>query len=198
VRSHRVRKVPTQYAETKYILFALATQLQFKLFFLMLSMSVYDRRVLWYLLRWFTVLVTDAGTLWLVFLPKYLLLRKHKDGKMGVAKHNFMRQALKAVGSMRPRVTTFAHFSRRGSDDPSMSFQMGQRGLMRSHVSTSLPASSGPRSGPTSRNNSDAPRKDSLMMGGSRRGSDDPSMSFQMGQRVHECHRRVESIAEEL
>lgn len=94
---YRVRKAPTQYAETKYIFFALGSQLQFKLFFLMLSTSVYGQRLLWYLLRWFTVIITDGGTLWLIFLPKVLLLRKHKDGKMATAKNKFVLQALKLV-----------------------------------------------------------------------------------------------------
>jgi len=95
----RVRKAPSQYAETKYIFFALATQLQFKFFFLMLSVNMHYQRLLWYLLKWFTVIVTDAGTLFLIFLPKVRLLRKHKDGKMGTAKNNFLMMAIKRIGS---------------------------------------------------------------------------------------------------
>ena len=50
--------------------------------------------MLWFVLKWFTVLVCDGGTLWLIFLPKAILLWRHKDGKMDHARQNFVSVSL--------------------------------------------------------------------------------------------------------
>lgn len=83
VLCYQARKIPTQYAETKYVAFACANHLQTKLFALLAAAFTYDEPQVTFLVKWLALTVSDFGTLCLIFVPKIWM--KHHDGSAVMA-----------------------------------------------------------------------------------------------------------------
>jgi len=73
---YQSRNLPTMYNEGKYIAFCVANNLQTTLFGLLLSLFIYDTPIAFFIIKWISLLVCDAGALLLIFVPKIILQRR--------------------------------------------------------------------------------------------------------------------------
>jgi len=75
------RGIPTEYAETKYIAFTMASHLQTKLFALLAGSFIYNLPYVLFIVKVLVVFISDIGTLIFIFAPKmYMLCREGEEG----------------------------------------------------------------------------------------------------------------------
>jgi len=123
---YRAREIPVQYAESKYIAFALANHLQTKSFAVLAVIFTVDVPTVLAIVKFIAVIVSDLGTIALVFIPKMVLL--HHEGSTGMvgAREKLTQVAIRAwnkageegTGGAGPRVTTDTRPT--GSSSPSL------------------------------------------------------------------------------
>jgi len=98
VLCYQARRIPSEYAETKYVAFACANHLQTKAFAILAAAFTYNEPEVTFTVKWLALTVSDFGTLCLIFLPKMWML--HQDGSaMMVHAKDRLREAAAAAWS---------------------------------------------------------------------------------------------------
>jgi len=94
VLCYRARKIPSEYAEGKYVAIACANHLQTKSFAILAASFTYNEPQVTFLVKWLALTVSDFGTLCLVFVPKIWMLYNNGSSAMVDAKHKLRAAAV--------------------------------------------------------------------------------------------------------
>mmetsp|Transcript_27157 Transcript_27157/g.67229 ORF Transcript_27157/g.67229 Transcript_27157/m.67229 type:complete len:877 (-) Transcript_27157:365-2995(-) len=99
VLCYQARRIPSEYAETKYVAFACANHLQTKAFAILAAAFTYNEPQVTFTVKWLALTVSDFGTLCLIFLPKIWMLHHDGSAMMTHAKDKLREAAAAALSA---------------------------------------------------------------------------------------------------
>ena len=92
VQVMQARSVPTKYNEGKYLAICITNNLQTTFIAVLLAFFIHDSPVPFFIIKWTAILSCDAGTLFLIFGPKVLLL--HRGKRVAGTRHRDMMMSM--------------------------------------------------------------------------------------------------------
>jgi len=102
--AYEMRAIPDEYAETKYVAFAIVAHLQTKLIFILAAVFSFSSPLIFYLVKLLTLTASDLGTMLLLIVPKMFVVWSTKDTdaqvkqRMQAAKNKLVHVAIQRQG----------------------------------------------------------------------------------------------------